>query len=321
MSNHAHLAELSRFPDAEPDRVRPTSLTLDLSHCCPFRCPGCIEGKAMSHSHHTSLLGETACHLISQFSDQGGKEVLLYGGEPTAHPQFDKVVLHAADCIGLIRVVTNGAFLEKRCIAEALWAAADNAKVTVRVSLNAGTPQTHEALHRVRGFFLHVVRGMKMLTAAGSHVQLGVSYLVEEANASEVVQAYDIAVEVGATDFWLRPKTGLHGIGLLPLSQTARQAVLEAVDCLQKRRRTQPAPRVHVKPWYLQFLKANRLPETTKPYPACYFCAASRLVLTPPEPGVFWACPYWRAHPRFHVANLSEVTFGSLAKPKKEKQG
>ena len=118
MSSHNQLAELSAFPDVEPHEVRPTSLTIDITHRCPFRCPGCVEGKAMRHSRHTSLFVGTACRLISQFANQGGKELLLYGGEPTAYPQFGKVMRHAANCMEVVRVVTNGAFLEKPRIAE-----------------------------------------------------------------------------------------------------------------------------------------------------------------------------------------------------------
>jgi hypothetical protein len=262
----------------------------------------------MCHSQHTALLTDTACRHISQFAEQGGKKIMLYGGEPTMHPQLPVVVRHATNCLGQIQVVTNGAYLEKPRVAEALWDAAEKANVVARVSLNSGKPETHAKLHGVPDFFWRVVKGMQGLQ--GSRVRLGVSFLVEEANADEILLAYAIAQEVGATDFYLRPKTGLHGIGLESLSPEARAAVQASVDHLT-RPPLAPAPALHVPGWYVRFLETNRPPDTAKSYPACYFCAAARLAITPPDPGWAWSCTYWRADPRFHVADLSEVPFGS----------
>ncbi len=305
--NHLQLAELTSFPEVLPTEIPPTSVTIDITHACPFRCPGCIEGIAMRHSKHSSILVGTARRLISRFAEEYGvREVLLYGGEPTIHPHFGAIVRHAARCVPIVRVVTNGAFLEKPCVAKALKAAAEEAEVSVRVSLNAGTQATHEELHKVKGFFPRVVRGMKALK--GSNVNLSVSYLLEEANANEVLQAYLISTEVGATDFWLRPKTGVHGIGLIPLSQATRGVVLNVIERLTQQT---DAPVFRVDSWFLRYLQSGCPPRTTKPYPMCYYCGASRLVITPPEPGVVWSCPYWRADKRFLVADLSEVPFGS----------
>ena len=309
---HVSLAELDTFPNTTPDGVRPKSLTIDITHACPFRCPGCIEKKAMRHSRRTSLSCETACRLISQFAEYyGGKEVLLYGGEPTSHPHFPIILRHAARVIPLIRLVTNGALLKKPQIADAICEAAEETQLSVRVSLNAGTPETHEELHRVKGFFNRVVKGMETIRNRSEAVDLSVSFLLEEANASEVLQAYEISTRVGASLFWLRPKTGLHGIGLLPLSSSACEAVLEALWEIEARFESGLGPRLHVEPWFLSFLEHGVPPDTSKPYPACYYCAAARLVITPPEPGIVWSCTYWRADLRFFVADLSKVRFGS----------
>lgn len=294
------------LPNTELDRVRPSSLTFDITHRCNFNCPECIEREGMRYSRHTDLLLSTVCCLISQFADQGGQEVRLYGGEPTVHKHFGTIVRHAAKCVDFIRVVTNGSLLKSPSVSEALKAASETAKLSVRVSLNAGMPQTHERLHRVSGFFPEVLKGIESLSSSG--IQLGVGYLVEEANANEVFRAYEITRECGATDFWLRPKTGLHGIGLAPMSLAARQAVLESIAKLMQCDQVTD-PKLHLQSWFPSFLEAELLPDTAKSYPACYYCAASRLVITPPDPGVVWACTYWRAHPRFHVANQHSLTY------------
>jgi MoaA/NifB/PqqE/SkfB family radical SAM enzyme len=104
----------------------------------------------------------------------------------------------AAQQVRCVRLVTNGALLYRPTVAEAIARAGDQAQVSVRVSLNAGTSQTHDRLHGVRGFFPRIVQGMKQLSQLNPQVELGASFLVEEANAAELQQAFQIAEEVGA---------------------------------------------------------------------------------------------------------------------------
>ena len=303
------LAELSDFPDVPPDEVRPRSMTLDVTLDCPYRCPACIEAPGMREGRRGAFTTATALKLIRQFADLGGEEVLFYGGEPTAHPDFPTFVRYAAGCMEKVRIVTNGAYLADRAIAEAICTAGERTDVSIRVSLNAGTPETHDALHRVEGFFPRVLEGMACITSASDRVHVGVSFLLEEANAAEVGEAYDRAAEVGAGGFWVRPKTGLHGIGPLPIdSLSAREAALAGLRDLSDRR---SGPELYVEPWHIPFLERGELPDTRKPFPSCYYCAASRLVVSPPGPGQVWACTYFRAHAEFLVADLTDVELGS----------
>ena len=302
------LSEIKYFPDKSPDKVKPTSITLDLTHRCPFKCSGCIESQAMKHSSKTSLHKKTVCRLISQFAATGGKEILFYGGEPTMHPEFSSIILHAAKDIPLIRVVTNGAFLAKPKVSESLFRAAEMTEVIIRVSLNAGTSKTHERLHHANGFFNQIIDGMQVLK--GSGVKVSVSFMVEDKNANEITKAFRIAEEVGAKDFWIRPKTGLHGIGLVPMRATNRNLVLNSSYQIEQSR-SDFTPSYHIERWFLEFLKYNIPPNTTKSYTSCYYCSASRLIITPPDPGIVWSCTYWRGDPLFYVTDLKKTPFGS----------
>lgn len=301
-------AEVESDSISRPEDLEPVSLTLDLTHACNCRCKRCIEGRAMVHSRHASLQTATACRLISLFVAHGGNEVLFYGGEPTVHPGFPRAVHHAARLAATVRLVTNGTRLAHPRVAEALAEAARTTNLAVRVSLNAGTPETHAQHFGVNGLFYVALQGMKTVAEAG--VPLGVSFLLGDDNAAEIKQAYEVARQVRATDFWLRPKTGLHSIGLTPLSSASRNLALRAIDELSRPTHTH-APRFHLQQWHRRFLDDGTLPDTTKPYPRCFYCGASRIVITPPEPGVAWSCAYWRADERFLIADLSQVEFGT----------
>jgi len=298
------LAELREVPSGPPETIVPVSLTLDITHQCPFRCPGCIEAGPMNASRCGELSTTTACRIIDRFADAGGRELLLYGGEPTYHHQFDWIVRRAGRRGLDLRLVTNGSQLACPRVYGALLAASNSTRVAVRVSLNAGTPATHAALHRAPSRFARIVEGLKTITQGPIDVQIGL--LLQEANARELRKAYNVAAEVGARALVVRAMTGRHGIGLVPLSRAARNAVLRAVADLSTRRQ---GPAFHIEPWHLEFLATGRQPQTRKEYLGCYYCGAARLVITPPEPGVVWSCPYWRNTPAFHVANLERTAF------------
>ena len=300
------LHELSEMPRAPPKEVNPTSLTIDLTFDCLFRCRGCIEAPAMNRGQRSSLKTSTALKLIERFAQQGGEHVGFYGGECTLHPGFPEIVVQASRLMQRIDIVTNGAQLGRPAISESIREAATHSAVTVRVSLNSGRAATHELLHGVAGQFFPVVEGMKAITQNDSQVDLYVSFLVEDANMNEIEEAYTIAREVGASKLMLRGKTGAHGIDFMPASAATRCAILRATERSRGRR-----PRFEIDPAYVRWIRTGDSPETRKPYSACWYCANSRLVVTPPDPGVVWACTYWRGDPRFRVANLRDVPFGS----------
>lgn len=305
------IPELREYPDVPPDQVCPVSMTLDCTHVCPFNCRCCIEAKGMRHSGHASLAAATCRSLIDRFVDQGGHEVLLYGGEPTAHLWFGEIARHAAIRVPNVRVVSNGYYLSEPRVHQALWDAAQYTDVTVRVSLNAGTPETHGLLHGCDGAWDRVVDGMTQLTRHDTPLDLGISFLVEEANAREVCRGYDIACQAGAGSYWVRAKTGMHSVGMDPLSPNARAAVLDALSEIEERAQDEGGPSVHVAPWYLAFLRYDVQPDTNKPYSSCYYCGSARIVVTPPDPGLAWSCTYWRGSPRHFIANLRDTPFGT----------
>jgi len=305
------LWPLQSFPLSGPTELHPVGLTLDITHACPFRCPGCIEAAAMSHSRRACLHRNTISAILKRFKDWGGQVLQLYGGEPTAHPDFADILMCAAGMFSKVELVTNGAFLNMPQIAGSIISAANETQETVRVSLNAGTAKTHALLHGAEDYFTRVVHGMNMLRAGDSNVNLGVSFLVEEANVHEIVQAYDVAVEAAATAFWLRPKSGPNSIGLILLSNAARTAVCEAILDITSRCNGNRQPELRVEPWFIAYLEGNAVPDTAKPYTSCFYCAAARIVITPPDPGEVWSCTYRRADARFHVASLSDAPLGS----------
>lgn len=305
------LAELQELPDGPPETISPTSITLDPTHECNFNCPGCIERTSMQDSRHSSLKLETIYNLVDECPELGIEEIALYGGEPTVHSNFPEILQYISKKIGRVRLITNGSRLIRPEIAKAIIRAAEHTDLQIRVSLNSGSEETHNRLHGVKGVFWDILKGLGLIAKVTSRVKLVISFLVSELNINEIEDAYSIANKCNAAFFSVRPMTGRHGIRILPLSCAARLAVLWAIQNLQKISRSSGNTKLDMDRLYLVYLRTGCQPNTVKRYPFCYFCASSRIVISPPDPGVAWACTYWRADPRFKIAELAEAPFGS----------
>lgn len=115
--------------------------------------------------------------VLHEFAAVGVMSVVWIGsGEPTYHPQFSQLVDAAAEA-GLVQgCVTNGSRFPVDKIQLFEW---------VRVSLDAGRPETHKKLHVVSDHD-RVMGNLQQMAANKGDTVVGVSYLLCEDNAAEL---------------------------------------------------------------------------------------------------------------------------------------
>jgi MoaA/NifB/PqqE/SkfB family radical SAM enzyme len=213
----------------------------------------------------------------------------FYGGEPLAHESFPSILEYASNLGFQIRVVTNGFYLQSDRVKQAILRA--NNVVECRISLNAATEKTHTRLHRpLKPCFYNIIRAIEKIASFG--VRIGISFLLEEENHREVLKAAQISKECGCKFLELRPKTKLHGEGLIPLSPTARLVTLNQVEMIRSNL-TDKDFELKVPDWYINYLKFGVYPSTAKDYPRC-FVSLFRITVSPPDPGVVSLCAYRR---------------------------
>ncbi len=168
-------AERAGAPGPALPAWAPLSINLDLTTACNFACDHCIDFETLNSgvAHDDAAL----LRSLSEMAARGLRSVILIGGgEPTVHPGFPRVVRHLKSLGLQVAVVSNGSrngrLLE---VADALgpgdW---------VRLSLDAGTDATFQALHRPkRPITLEAIcAGIPPLRARSPAVRVGFSFIL-----------------------------------------------------------------------------------------------------------------------------------------------
>jgi MoaA/NifB/PqqE/SkfB family radical SAM enzyme len=198
-----HHADRLRALAAGQD-IAPVTVEVDLVADCNHHCFWCVDPVhrplVASRRFVERLLDELASLIINGFGVQG--IVFKGGGEPTLHPDFDRLV-HQAHTSGFeVGVVTNGSRLLKPGWAEALscWSS------YVRVSVDGPTPSTHYRLHGTRDFE-KIIAGVERLMSLRSarHPIVGLSFALDFAVIDAIPEAIALGDRLGVDYVLLRP--------------------------------------------------------------------------------------------------------------------
>lgn len=191
----------------------PISINLDLTTACNFQCPHCIDMDIINTGKMLDL--GYIKGLITDWAERGLKSVILIGGgEPTLYPYFPEVVRFLKGLSLQVGIVTNGTFLKKvEEICELL-----QSKDWLRLSLDAGTNETFQKLHRPRGRanLDEIMTGIRRIRQKNQKLQIGYSFLIIgddkkvknitlTNNIKEIVPAVKLAKENGFNYLSLKP--------------------------------------------------------------------------------------------------------------------
>jgi len=172
----------------------PLSINLDLTTACNYACDHCIDwdilNSGMSYDH-----GQLRASLESMTAGGLRSVILIGGGEPTVHPRFCSFVRFLKSLQLQVAIVTNGSRNERileiaDCLDENDW---------VRMSLDAGTDETFQAMHKPkRPITLEAIcAGVPAVKARNPKPRIGFSYVItwngseRQAQAPAVVENLD----------------------------------------------------------------------------------------------------------------------------------
>ena len=154
----------------------PVSIHLDLTSACNHRCPFCCD-MDMLNSGNQLCINETK-RMTDLLCERGLKSVIVMGGgEPTLHKDFEDIIVYLKSKGLQLGIVTNGTKMDKVIsIADSLTDPYD----FVRLSLDAGTQETFEAMHNSRSkqTLSEICAKVKNLKLRNKDLTVGYSYIV-----------------------------------------------------------------------------------------------------------------------------------------------
>jgi len=159
----------------EPPVHSPISINLDLTSACNYSCPFCVDSRLINAGKTLAL--EDIKKLIDTLHSHGLLSVILIGGgEPTLHPDFEAVVETIKNKGIQIGIVTNGSRLEK---IEAIAGRLEE-KDWIRISIDAANEETFKELHRPRArrTLRQILEKAQRIKEKNSRVSLGYSYVI-----------------------------------------------------------------------------------------------------------------------------------------------
>jgi organic radical activating enzyme len=177
------------------ESIFPACLELDITAACNRDCPFCPSTTSLA-SYTLSM--DFVERLFARLEGQT-RGLLLTGGEPTMAPTFPAVLRQARERGFLdLAVVTNGTLLGDDAVAAALLAHAS----VVRVSLYDWSTESHEGL----GATLQRIEGLRSrIERDGSELQIGVSALTSQENASALAAISHEVASAGAHWIYFHP--------------------------------------------------------------------------------------------------------------------
>ena len=156
-------------------RRGPISVNLDLTTACNFSCPHCVDSRLLNTGDYMDL--DTTKKSIETLRDHGLLSVILIGGgEPTIHKNFEEIVRFISEQGLQVGIVTNGSRLEKVASVADVFREGD----WLRLSLDAARESTFFKSHRPRGRVTleKILREAREIKKANSALSLGYSFVI-----------------------------------------------------------------------------------------------------------------------------------------------
>jgi MoaA/NifB/PqqE/SkfB family radical SAM enzyme len=304
----AHLDRLEAWRRGE--RPAPVTVEIDLTNVCSLGCLYC-------HFRHTHVAGpwankaakpidyadtgrladtERFCAIFRELKAAGAEGVVFTGGgEPTLHPDFDRLVSEAHAAGLQLGMYTLGGH-----ISEARAQLLKTIFTWVVVSLDAADATTYSAEKHVPTFrFDDACSGVKRL--AGGACTVGVSFLLHADNWQQSETMLALSRELGASYTTFRP-TILTDDAHLSQMVGDRDWVSQAWYLLNH---LKLHPDVEIDPpRFLEYMQWTKHPYTT--------CYGIRLVTQITPDGRVWICPNRRGIAGSELGNLHQESFDAI---------
>ena len=214
----------------------PISINLDLTSACNFSCSFCVDSKLINAGK--SLMLSEAKKTVDTLHSHGLLSVILIGGgEPTLHGDFEEIVRYIKSKNLQVGIVTNGSRLEKiEAVAEAL-----KEKDWVRISIDAAGEDVFQDLHqpKTRVTLERILEKARKVKRRNPALSLGYSFVIVwegveingrklHPNMDEMARSVDLAKEFSFDYISFKPC-------LVRFKESQRETLLRNVEKKKER--------------------------------------------------------------------------------------
>lgn len=307
-----HSAEIKKMLRGEATNA-PVSLEWDLSNTCNHGCAFCSFGTEESQGYRFQnwqhFPSDRAFSIIPELAAAGVQSITFTGGgEPLMHKDAPKIMQAVHDAGMSFGLVTNGALM-----GEKVRGILAKHAVFVRVSLDSGTPETHQLMHRTKALqFDDILKNMAALVAAADEsprtvpLAVGASFCVTDANWREIIKCAARLKVIGATYLEVRPTypTTWRGDGW----DFALSNIPDAVRALNDARVACDDADFKIIGMIDRF---DALETNGKPYDKCRIGPLTSIL---GAEGSLWHCCVQRGQEAFKLANVLHQSFADAWK-------
>ena len=174
--------------------MRISKAYIEITNRCNLNCTTCYNRSGLNTV--TREIGVTELErMITTFMSYGAKRILISGGEPTLHSEFEKIAALPSRYPQLsFGVTTNGTTAAARSVLAPAIKSQKN--MTLQISLDGSSEETN-ALTRGRGNFEKAVEFARSVSDSPAEKRL--KMVVSRGNLADVEKFYRLALSLGFT--------------------------------------------------------------------------------------------------------------------------
>jgi wyosine [tRNA(Phe)-imidazoG37] synthetase (radical SAM superfamily) len=293
----------------------PLSINLDLTTACNFACPHCVDSGIINTGEYLDV--DTVKSSLDALQSQGLLSVILLGGgEPTLHRDFEEIVRYIKSKKLQLGIVTNGTRLKRvEKVADVL-----EEKDWLRISIDAARQETFSKSHRPKSgvTLADILHKAQQVKRKNPIISMGYSFVIVWegiqvggqqlfANINEIPQAVQLAGDFAFDYISFKPcllKLGVSQKESLfdPPDIEREKKVIEDIRLNLAKARNMAAGKVKILESLNLKALIDRKVHGLKRQPHMCHVQSFRAVLSPA--GIFH-CPAFRGNPKAKLSDHS----------------
>ena len=151
-------------------------LWLEITAKCNLTCAHCYADSGPTTALHGTLKTSDWTKVIDEAADLGCRQLQFIGGEPTLHPELDRMIVHArARGFTFVEIFTNAT----RLSAGLICCFRENG-AHVAASFYSDDPEVHDRITQRPGSWRRTLDGLESVLRAGLPLRVGVIEMEED---------------------------------------------------------------------------------------------------------------------------------------------